>query len=74
MIEIIKKRINRLEYEICRLQVCYDAGNYDHMKDVFFEMKLLLETKLNNYQNDLAKYEKAAFKKQNQKNLDITGQ
>ena len=57
MKDIIKKRINRLEYEICRLTVCYDAGKYDQMEDIYFEMKLLLETKLNAYQVELAKPE-----------------
>jgi len=53
MKEIIQKRINRIEYELCRLEVCHDAGKYDGMEDVYFNMVLVLKTKLAGYREDL---------------------
>lgn len=57
MIDIIKKRIRRLEYEAARFKVCRDAGQYDGMVDMYFEVVLVVEKKLNGYRVELAKLE-----------------
>jgi len=42
----IQDRIDRIKWEMCRLDVKYDAGKYKGIEDSYFEMKTILRNRL----------------------------
>jgi len=42
----IQDRIDRIKWEMCRLDVKYDAGKYKGIEDSYFEIKAILRNRV----------------------------